>query len=66
MTVFPYRNRKPLVWDAKCMDTFAAANVFHSALQPACTADHAEAKKGKKYQQLTDRYIFQPIAVATA
>ena len=27
MTVFPFKNGKPLVWDATCSDTFATTNV---------------------------------------
>ena len=65
MTVFPFKNGKPLVWDATCSDTFAATNVLHSAVQSAYAANLAETNKVRKYQNLTDRYIFQPIAVET-
>ena len=65
MTVFPYKHGKPLVWDATCSDTFAATNIGHTALQPAHAANAAEASKVEKYRNLTDRYIFQPIAVET-
>ena len=66
MTVFPFKNGKPLVWDATCSDTFAACNINHSALQPAHAANTAETNKQQKYQNLTDRYIFHPIAVETS
>ena len=65
MTVFPFKLGKPLVWDATCSDTFAATNIAHTALQPAHAANAAEASKVQKYQNLTDRYLFQPIAVET-
>ena len=60
-----FKNGKPLVWDSTCSDTFAASNVLHTALQTAYAADLAEANKRQKYQLLTDRYIFQPVAVET-
>ena len=65
MTVFPFKNGKPIVWDATCTDTFAETNILHCAVQPAYAANAAEAKKRNKYQNLTDRYLFQPIAVET-
>ena len=65
MMVFPFKNGKPLVWDATCTETFAATNILHCAVQPAYAANAAEANKRNKYQNLTDRYLFQPIAVET-
>ena len=65
MTAFPFRNGKALVWDATCSDTFATTYVNQCALQVGHAADHAEHAKNNKYQDLTDRYIFQPIAIET-
>ena len=65
MTVFPFKNGKPLLWDATCTDTFAATNIINCALHAGYAANHAEAAKTTKYQHLTDRYIFQPVAVET-
>ena len=66
MTIIPFKNGKSLVWDATCSDTFAACNINHTALQPAHAANAAETHKMQKYHNLTDRYIFQPIAVETS
>ena len=66
MTVIPFKNGKPLVWDSTCSDTFAATHINHTALQPGYAADHAEANKRQKYNNLTDRYFFEPIAVETS
>ena len=63
MTVFPFRNGKALVWDATCVDTYASTHVNHCALQAGHAANNAERNKNIKYQNLCDRYIFQPIAV---
>ena len=65
MTVFAYRNGMPLVWDATCVDTFAATHVVHCAVNPAHAANQAEQAKIEKYRNLTDRYLFQPISVET-
>ena len=65
MTVFPYKHGKPLVWDATCSDTFAASSIAHTALQPAYAANVAEINKQQKYINLSDRYIFQAVAVET-
>ena len=65
MTIFPYRNGRPLVWGATCTDTFAATHVVQSAVHPAHAANQAEQAKVDKYRNLTDRYLFQPIAVET-
>ena len=65
MTVFAYRNGMPLVWDATCVDTFAASYVVQCAVNPAHAANQAEQAKIVKYRNLTDRYLFQPISVET-
>ena len=65
VTAFPFRNGKALAWDATCSDTFASTYVNQCALQVGHAADHAEREKNAKYQDLMDRYIFQPIAVET-
>ena len=66
MTIIPFRNGRSLVWDATCTDTFSNTNLNHCALQAGHAANHAENLKVQKYQNLTDRFIFQPIAVETS
>ena len=55
----------PLVWDGACVDSFAATHVVQCALQPAQAVNQAEQLKIEKYRNLTDRYLFQPVAVET-
>ena len=65
MTVFPFKNGKSLVWDATCSDTFAATHILHSAVRPAYAANLAETNEVAKYRNLSERFIFQPIAMET-
>ena len=65
MTVFPYHRGKCLLWDATCVDTFCASSTVASAVDPGSAALNRENHKRSKYQSLTDRYIFQPVAVET-
>ena len=48
LTVFPFRNGMPLVWDATCVDTFAATHVVQCAVHPAHAANQAEVSKCEK------------------
>ena len=45
--------------------TLSLQQTNNCSLHAGYAADHAEAAKVTKYQNLTDRYIFQPIAVET-
>ena len=66
ITLFPFKHGKPLIWDATCCDSFAPSNMLKSATDPSSAARNAEALKVAKYSALTDRYIFEPVAVETS
>ena len=66
MTLSPFKNGRGLVWDATCVDTFAATYLNQCALQAGHAANTAEHNKTTKYQALRDRYIFQPVAFETS
>ena len=65
VTIFPYSRGKSLCWDATCVDTFCSGSVIDSALEPGSAAARAEELKREKYRSLTDRYVFEPVAVET-
>ena len=65
VTVFPYSRGKSLCWDATCVDSFSASSVVGSALDPGSAAAAAEVRKCGRYRGLTDRYLFQPVAIET-
>ena len=66
LTLVPFSHGKSLVWDATCVDTFAATNILRSASEAGTAASKAEEAKACKYSGLTDRFMVQPIAVETA
>ena len=64
-TVFPYYQGKCLTWDGTCVDTFCSSHVMQAAIEPGSAAAAAEHRKREKYTALTDRYLFEPVAVET-
>ena len=65
ITVYPYSQGKSLCWDATCVDTFSVTSVIDAAVSPCVAATRAEERKRALYSGLTDRYIFEPVAVET-
>ena len=65
LTLIPFSHGKSLVWDATCVDTFAATNILRSTSEAGFAASKAEEAKVGKYSTLTDRFTIQPIAVET-
>jgi len=59
-----YRGRS-LVWDATVVDTFAESHYLVSATIPGSVATNAETDKCRKYNDLLDKYYFQPITIET-
>ena len=47
------------------MDTFAATHVVRCALEPGAAAAAAESRKRERYAEISERYIFTPVAVET-
>ena len=66
LTVFPFREGKCLTWDVTCVDTFADTVLVQSALAPGAAARQAEERKRQRYAELSQRYIFEPIALETS
>ena len=66
VTVFPFRYGKCLAWDATCVDTYSAGSVISSAISAGSAADDAEARKRTRYAGITDRYLFEPVAIETS
>ena len=64
-TVFPYSNGKCLTWEVTCVDPYSESFVINSAITPGSAADAAEDRKRNKYSGITDRYLFEPVAVET-
>ena len=65
MTVFPFAGGKSLVWDATCVNTYAASNLPSATITAGAAAKDAEAHKTRKYASLTNRFQFQPVAFET-
>ncbi|MEL6816546.1 MAG: hypothetical protein AAFP03_17310, partial [Cyanobacteria bacterium J06598_3] len=65
MSIFPFSKGKSLVWDATCVNTYAASNIGHAAASAGAAATEAEEKKRKKYEDLVERFQFQPVAFET-
>ena len=60
-----WEQRKCLVWDATCVDTFCQSRCRRAATEPGGAAAHAEGDKTKKYAHLDCMYQFCPVAVQT-
>ena len=65
ITLFPFSKGRALVWDATCSDTFSPGSLLNSATSPGTASRKAEEKKEKKYNNLKDRYMFEPFAFET-
>ena len=66
VTVFPYYQGKSLTWDGTCVDTYCDSSIINSSISPGSAAAAAEESKREKYLALTDRYLFEPVAVETS
>ena len=65
LTFLPFTNRKNLIWDATCTDTFCKSAIALTAHTVGAAANKAERKKNDLYSSLTDRYMFEPLAIET-
>ena len=63
--MFPYSRGKCLCWDATCVDSLSATAVIESAIESGSAAQLAEQRKRERYRDLSERYIFEPLAVET-
>ena len=64
-SVVPWQRGKILVWDATCLDTFAASHREIAIREPGAVAAAAEHRKRSKYCDLDATHHFVPIAVET-
>ena len=65
VTLFPWKQGKPLVWDVTCVSTLARSNLQHSTISPGGAAAQAEVNKRVKYSDLADSYMFTPLGFET-
>ncbi|XP_055327217.1 uncharacterized protein LOC129580633 [Paramacrobiotus metropolitanus] len=65
LSLFPWKNGLPLIWDVTVVDTFATSYVASSSEAAGSAADDAETRKRNLYSELTDRHFFEPIALET-
>jgi hypothetical protein len=66
VTIIPWSRGKCLTWDVTVPDTFAASHIDNTSSNPGAAADKASASKINKYSELSQTYIFMPIAVETS
>ena len=66
VTVFPYHQGRCLTWDGTCVDTYCDSSIIDCSISPGSAAAAAEENKQEKYYSLTDRYLFEPVAVETS
>ena len=65
VTMVPWKNGKPLIWDAPCPDTLAPSYRLHATSSAGAVAGMAEEKKVQKYSCLTPTHTIMPVAVET-
>ena len=65
LTLNPWHRDRSLVWDATVVDTFAESHYTVSAAVPGSAATDAETDECRKYNDLLDKYCFQPVAIET-
>ena len=64
MTLVPWLQRKSLIWDVTVADTLAASYIHStSSTISGAAAELAASKIESKYIDLTQRYIFGPVAI---
>ena len=52
VSIVPWSNRRFMVWDATCVDTFCGSHCQVIAKEAGGAAAHAETEKSKKYAHL--------------
>ena len=65
VTMIPWKNGKPLVWDATCPDTLAISYRSQATSSAGAVADLTECRKADKYSSLGVGYSFTPVAFET-
>ena len=65
MSLVPWGQGRPLVWDATCPDTFAVSYRSQATSGAGLVAALAEERKAVKYSHLSPTYLFTPVAMET-
>ena len=67
VTMIPWKNGKPIVWDPTCPDTLAWSYCHQATIRAGAVADLAEERKTDKYRysSLGAGYSFTPVAIET-
>lgn len=65
LTLVPWLNGKPMVWDFTCADTLAKTYIKGNCKNPGYAANKREAFKKDLYQHLEPMFHFIPICVET-
>ena len=66
LTITPWSNGHPLVWDVTCWDTFAPSHIVYSATGAGVLADVAGHRKKVTYEEISQSHIFVPLAFETS
>lgn len=65
MSLVPWKAGRPLLWDATCRDTMAESYIDRTASRAGSAAELGEKVKQKKYEELSQQFIFVPFSVET-
>lgn len=65
MTLIPWKQGRPAVWDFTCIDTLAPSHILSSTKNAGSAALTGEGNKIKKYQNLQNNFLFYPVAIET-
>ena len=63
LTMEPWREGKPLIWDVTVVCPLAESYIGDSAANAGSAAEAAATRKAAKYAGLERTHIFQPVAV---
>ena len=66
LSLVPWQAGKPVTWDVTVICTLASSYVAAAAQDAGAVAELAASRKDLKYIELSDHYIFQPIAIETS
>ena len=66
LSLVPWKEGKPLIWDATCPDTFAVSHVGSAYKTSGTVAEQAEESKCSKYPSLRSSYHFVPVGIDTS
>ena len=66
VSIIPWKDGKPIIWDATCPDTYAPSHQDVSATGAGKVAEQAEQVKCSKYALLQKKYTFVPVGIETS